>query len=235
IPEGLLRHKRWIEHASLPFRIVVRRFYQNSRLRILNEAEPNARAAAENGIGAQVTVDQVPRAAGVDDRDIASAVIEVVPISFVDGMDAGSLGTWLVSDALGASQTISWSGREWKIALRPARYYKPYSVTLQKFTHERYAGTEIPKNFASRITLIDPERAVNRDVLIYMNHPLRYRGETLYQSGFDKNDHASIFQVVHNPTFVAPYIACLVVAVGLLFQFGYHLVGFVRERRGALA
>ena len=49
--------------------------------------------------------------------------------------------------------------------MRPARYYKPYSVTLQKFTHERYAGTEIPKNFASRITLIDPERSVNRDVL----------------------------------------------------------------------
>ena len=45
-----------------------------------------------------------------------------------------------------------------RLMMRPARYYKPYSVTLQKFTHERYAGTEIPKNFASRITLIDPER-----------------------------------------------------------------------------
>ena len=72
------------------------------------------------------------------------------------------------------------------IALRPARYYKPYSVTLQKFTHERYAGTEIPKDFSSRVTLIDPERSVNRDVLIYMNHPLRYRGETFYQAGFQK-------------------------------------------------
>ena len=56
----------------------------------------------------------------------------------------------------------------WMVSLRPARYYKPYSVTLQKFTHEKYAGTEIPKNFSSKVTLIDPERSVNRDVLIYM-------------------------------------------------------------------
>jgi hypothetical protein len=235
IPEALLRGKRWIEHESLPFRIMVRRFYQNSRLRMLNETEPSARGAAENGIGARVAVDQIPRATGVDERDIASAVIEIVPVSFADSREAGSLGTWLVSDGLGTLQTFPWAGREWNIALRPARYYKPYSVTLQKFSHERYAGTEIPKNFASQITLIDPERAVNRDVLIYMNHPLRYRGETLYQAGFDKNDQASIFQVVHNPTFVAPYIACLIVAAGLLFQFGYHLIGFLRERRSASA
>jgi hypothetical protein len=66
--------------------------------------------------------------------------------------------------------------RTWMITLRRSRYYKPYGVTLQKFTHEKYAGTEIPNNFSSRVTLIDPERSVNRDVLIYMNHPLRFWG-----------------------------------------------------------
>ena len=74
--------------------------------------------------------------------------------------------------------------------MRPLRDYNPYSMTLQKFTHERYAGTEIAKNFASRVVLSDLERNENRDVLIYMNHPLRYRGETYYQSGFEKNDTA---------------------------------------------
>ncbi len=37
--------------------------------------------------------------------------------------------------------------------LRPARYYKPYSLTLQDFTHEVYPGTQIPKNFSSKVTL----------------------------------------------------------------------------------
>jgi hypothetical protein len=100
---------------------------------------------------------------------------------------------------------------------------------------ERYAGTEIPKNFSSRVTLIDPERSVNRDVLIYMNHPLRYRGETFYQAGFQKDDQATILQVVHNPSFIAPYVACVIVAAGLLVQFGFHLVGFSRQRRNAVA
>ena len=230
IPETVLRQNRTIDHWSLPFRIVVRNFYQNSRLRMLSEAGSAARAIANQGPGAMITVEPIPRATGMDERDVPSAAIEIVP------KDSGrSLGTWLVSDALGAPQTFSCGGRTWMIAMRTSRYYKPYSVTLQKFTHERYAGTEIPKNFASRVTLIDPERSVNRDVLIYMNHPLRYRGETFYQAGFQKDDSATILQVVHNPSFIAPYVACVIVAAGLLVQFGFHLVGFSRQRRRASA
>ena len=225
IPESVLRQNRTIDHWSLPFRIVVRNFYQNSRLKMLNEAGSNVRPIANQGPGAMIAVEPAPRETGMDERDVPAAAIEIVP------KDGGSLGTWLVSDALGAPQTFSCSGRQWMIAMRTARYYKPYSVTLQKFTHERYAGTEIPKNFASKVTLIDPERGVNRDVLIYMNHPLRYRGETFYQAGFQRDDSATILQVVHNPSFVAPYVACVVVAAGLLVQFGFHLVGFARQKR----
>jgi ResB-like family len=228
IPESVLKQNRTVDHWSLPFRIVVKNFYQNSRLRMLSEPGSTARPIATQGPGAMIAVEPVPRTTAQDERDVPSAAIEIVP---KDG--AGSLGTWLVSDALGAPQTFSCAGRKWMIALRIARYYKPYSVTLQKFTHERYAGTDIPKNFASKVTLIDPERAVNRDVLIYMNHPLRYRGETFYQAGFEPGDTATILQVVHNPSFLAPYVACVIVAAGLLVQFGFHLVGFARKRRAA--
>jgi hypothetical protein len=177
-----------------------------------------------------IAVDAAPRATAQDERNVPTAVIEIVPKE-----GASSLGTWLVSDALGAPQTFSCAGKNWKIAMRVAREYKPYSVTLQKFTHERYAGTDIPKNFASKVTLIDPERNVSRDVLIYMNHPLRYRGETFYQAGFEPTDTATILQVVHNPSFLAPYVACIIVAAGLLVQFGYHLFGFARQKRTATA
>jgi hypothetical protein len=33
------------------------------------------------------------------------------------------------------------------------------------------------------------------------------------------------------PSFLAPYVACVIVAVGLLVQFGYHLIGFSRKQR----
>jgi hypothetical protein len=132
IPDTILRQSRVIDHWSLPFRIVVRSFYQNSRVQILSEA----------GKGAQIVVQSAPRATGVDEHDVTSAAIEIIPKH-----SGTSLGTRLVSDALGAPQTFSCDGRNWMIALRATRYYKPYSLTLQKFTHERYAGTEIRKTF----------------------------------------------------------------------------------------
>jgi hypothetical protein len=224
IPEAALRRGGTIEHRSLPFQIVVRHYYQNSRLQMANEAGAARPPIANKGPGAQVAVEPLPRSTGMNDRDVVSAAVEIIA-------PEGSLGTWLVSDALGAPQTFATAGRTWQLAMRPARYYKPYSVTLQKFTHEKYAGTEIPKNFASTVTLIDPERSVNRNVLIYMNHPLRYRGDTYYQAGFERDDRTTILQVVRNPSFIAPYVACIVVAAGLLVQFGYHLVGFARRRR----
>jgi len=229
IPESVLKSNRTIDHWSLPFRIAVRNFYRNANLTMLGEAGPAAKPIANRGPGAMIAVRPLPRTTAQDERDVPAAAIEILP------KEGGSLGTWLVSDGLGAPQTFSCGGRTWKIAMRMARYYKPYSVTLQKFTHEKYAGTEIPKNFASKVTLIDPERNVSRDVLIYMNHPLRYRGETFYQAGFQPDDSATILQVVHNPSFLAPYVACVIVAAGLLVQFGFHLIGFARQRRTATA
>jgi ResB-like family len=179
-------------------------------------------------------VQPLSRATAPDEQNVVTAAIEIVSVDLASDATQDSLGTWLVSDALSAPQTFSWMNHTWQLVLRPTRYYKPYSITLQKFTHERYAGTEIPRNFASRVTLIDPERSTNRDALIYMNHPLRYRGETFYQAGFQKDDSATVLQVVHNPSVLAPYLACLIVATGLLVQFGYHLFGFARQRRTAM-
>ena len=229
IPEARLKRGGTIESESLPFRIVVRHFYQNSRLQPLDKAGPNAAPAATEGAGSQLAVTEVPRATAENERDLQGVVIEIVPMR--GDATAQRPVTWLVSDQLVEPQSFRCAGKNWRLAMRPARYYKPYSLTLQKFTHERYAGTQIAKNFASHAVLSDPERNENRDVLIYMNHPLRYRGETFFQSGFEEGDKATILQDVYNPSFIAPYVACVIVAAGLLFQFGYHFVGFIRRRK----
>src|SRR5437764_2696163 len=235
IPESFLQHNHVIRHQSLPFQIVVRNFFQNSRLQVISEGDTNAQPLVNRGPGGQVTVQPMPRATAPDDQNVVTAAIEIIATDRASGAAQESLGIWLVSDELGTPQRFSWMGKTWQLTMRPARYYKPYSVTLQKFTHEKYAGTDIPKNFASQIALIDPERAINRDILIYMNHPLRYRGETYYQAGFQKDDSATILQVVHNPSFLATSVASALVAAGLLVQFGSHLVGFSRQRRRAIA
>ncbi len=226
IPEELLKPGHVISHPTLPFTVLARDYFPNSRLHMAGSG-----GVATKGVGAQVGVEPLPPGTGVDEKDIASAVLEISPTQ----PNRASLGRWLVSEALGAPQTFFCEGKTWRLALRPVRYYQPFSISLEKFSHDLYAGTQIPKNFSSRVILSDPERAVQREVLIYMNHPLRYRGLTFYQAGFEKGDTATVLQVVHNPSFLAPYVACVIVALGLLIQFGYHLVGFSRQRRTALA
>lgn len=231
IPLQRLGAGRLISHGSLPFSIAVRRLLPNSRLQMLSQAGAGAEPAATQGLGAQVAVTEAPKATAMNERNLTSAVLEILPTASGRTGSPESLGTWLVSDALGAPQTFRCDGRTWSIALRPVRHYKPYSLTLVKFTHELYPGTQIPKNFSSAVVLADPERHSTRDALIYMNHPLRYRGETYYQSGFDDNDTTSILQVVRNPAVVAPYLGCVVVGIGLLVQFSLHLIRFLRRTR----
>ena len=77
--------------------------------------------------------------------------------------------------------------------LRPVRYYEPYSVSLLEFKHDLYAGTDIPKNFSSKVHLDDPSTGTAQDNLIYMNNPLRYRGETLFQAGWIPGDRGDDF------------------------------------------
>ena len=50
-----------------------------------------------------------------------------------------------------------------------------------------------------------------------------------------ENDTATILQDVYNPSFVAPYLACVVVGLGLLIQFSFHFAGFLRRRTISLA
>jgi hypothetical protein len=71
----------------------------------------------------------------------------------------------------------------------------------------------------------------DREVLIYMNNPLRYAGLTFYQYQMDSEHASSVLQVVRNPSWLMPYISCALITLGLLTQFGIHLVGFAAKRR----
>ena len=129
-------------------------------------------------------------------------------------------------------QRFSYAGREWKMVMRFQRRYLPFSVTLIKFSHDIYPGTTLEKNFSSRVRLNTPGQP-GREVLIYMNNPLRTGGLTFYQKSFGNEDRTTVLQVVRNPSWVMPYIACSMMALGLVLQFGQHLAAFARRRRGA--
>jgi cytochrome c biogenesis protein ResB len=162
----------------------------------------------------------------MDDRDTPAAVLE---------LQAGTnqLGTWLVTTQSDQVQPLSAAGRSYALALRSKRHYTPYSLTLIDCQHDVYKGTDIPRNFSSRVRIQDPRSQEDREVLVYMNNPLRYQGNTYYQYQMDPRQAAaqwSTLQVVRNPSWLTPYVACILVGVGLVIQFLAHLIGFLRER-----
>ena len=61
-------------------------------------------------------------------------------------------------------QSFVTGGKTWSVALRSQREYLPYTLTLLKTTHDVYPGTDIPKNFQSRVRIDNPARGEKRDV-----------------------------------------------------------------------
>jgi hypothetical protein len=226
IAQGTLMRHSEIRNAELPFTVRVKHFYVNSQV---EDRGNNASAppAATQGVGPRAVVKELPRVTAMDQRDVPSAIIEIVT-------PQGSLGTWLVSEYLNNQpQRFTFNNRSYDLTMRLRRYYKPYSLQLLKFQHDIYPGTDIPKNFASRVRVQRPDTGESREVLIHMNSPLRYAGETYYQESFDPDDHGSVLQVVHNPSWLTPYLSCILVGLGLCVQFATHLLGFTVKRKGA--
>lgn len=224
IPEQLLAKRREIQHPALPFRVITREYAPNAVLQLHSNMPPDTPPAATKGVGPKLVISPVPITHKQDERNAPAAVIELIG-------PEGSLGTWAVSTILPVSQTIEYGGRTWRIGLRFERNYKPFALTLHKVTHDVYVGTDIPKNFSSRVQITTPDGRENREVLIYMNNPLRFGGLTFYQYQMDSARATSVLQVVRNPSWLLPYIACSMMTIGLVAQFGIHLVGFANRRR----
>jgi hypothetical protein len=85
------------------------------------------------------------------------------------------------------------------------------------------------------VKIENPVTGERREAEIYMNNPLRYQGLTFYQSTMSAGEGRSGLQVVRNPSWLTPYFGCLIVGLGMLVQFGYHLIGFITKRRTAAA
>jgi len=256
IPESRLLRKETVRHPELPFAVRVKEFFPNSDPAVRPPMVQSEPAQASEGIARKFRLEPKEPTYKMDARNIPSAVVEIVT-------DQGVLGSWLVSNwaaeeillrlvadewnrtlgrgvgdrlaaELAAPQQFQAGGRTFEIALRPVRHYAPYAIELREFRHDKYLGTEVPRNFSSLVQLKNPQTGEDREVKIYMNNPLRYEGNTYYQASFDPRDpRVTVLQVVRNPGWLTPYFACVLVGVGLVIQFMMHLVEFATKRRTA--
>ncbi len=261
IPVKLLQPGDTLKIDSLPFAIRVKSFWKNSDTSFRAPMLQNAPPIASNGVALNFDFRPLPAEKTMDRKNIPTAVIELVGTN-------GSLGEWVASDwsgepalvaavqnsyaqplgaamaqkiasQLSAPQSVAVNGQSFTFVLRPTRVRHPFSLTLLKATHTVYPGTDIPKDFRSRVLLANPQTGEKREVEISMNHPLRYAGLTFYQYQMTAGDlveragqtPSSVLSVVRNPGWLTPYVGCALVGAGLVIQFMFHLVGFISKRK----
>ena len=222
------------DESQLPFDIEVVKFLKNSSsLREPAAGEPNTATA---GVGLQYVVDSLKQNTGADSSgavDVAAAYVK-----FIEKSSGKDLGTYLFSQVLTEQnhvEKIVVDGKTYEASLRFKRTYKPYSIALKDVRKDDYPGTTIPKNYSSDIQLTDPSRDFDDAIHIRMNEPLRYAGETFYQSGYRVDaDGAEVtdLQVVTNTGWMIPYVACMLVVIGMLYHFGITLVRFLKRVTG---
>jgi len=99
----------------------------------------------------------------------------------------------------------------------------PFSLTLNRFEIETYAGSDKPKDYVSYLNLDDGE--TRTDVVISMNHILRHRHYRFYQSDYDALGN-SVLDVARDPWGIGVTYA----GYALLF---FALVTLLVERRKA--
>ena len=260
ISEKILKPGAELKISSLPFSVRVKEHWRNSDMNFRAPMLQNAPPLTTNGVAVNFDFRKIEDVKTMDARNVPTALLEFIT-------PAGSLGTWVASAwttdpalieavrngyaqmgtamaqgivaKLIAPQSTTVDGKKFTFLIRPARVIHPFSLTLLKATHTVYPGTDIPKDFRSRVRIDNAQTGEKREVEISMNHPLRYGGYTYYQYQMDAGQVAqqagrtpsSVLSVVRNPSWLTPYVGCGMVGIGLIIQFFYHLVGFVSKRK----
>ncbi|TWU42287.1 cytochrome c biogenesis protein [Novipirellula artificiosorum] len=229
-----------LRDEALPVDVKVLRFFEHSTLKQADEDQSNL---ANRGIGKEVVAEQRGKSGGVENAvNLTAAYVELI-----DKDSDESLGTYMVSQLLTDRQMLSPGENipddfdsitvgdvSYQLALRYHREVKPYWVQLQDVRQVTYSGTTTPRDYSSFIRIIDKETGEDRKDRVWMNNPLRYRGETFYQSKYDtlpSGKEVTVLQVVRNAGWLIPYVACSIAGLGMLAHFLGTLSRFLARRR----
>jgi ABC-type transport system involved in cytochrome c biogenesis permease subunit len=226
-----------ISDPALPLKIRVLEYFENS-----TRAEVGPNNPATKGVGLEVAVAPKDKSGGAKmESNSPSAYIELL-----DSEDK-SLGVFLTNHALAERalyepdgktkdvlDSVTVDGETYQFGLRLHREVKPYWVQLDDVQRINWSGSTTPRDYSSFIRIVDTETGEDRNERVWMNNPLRYRGETFYQSNYTPlpgGKELTGIQVVQNSGWLIPYVACSITALGMLVHFWGTLTRFIARRR----
>ncbi|MDA1052455.1 MAG: cytochrome c biogenesis protein CcsA [Planctomycetota bacterium] len=232
---SFLRDGKTIQNEALPFDVEIVDYYRNSDLKDVGPAADNK---ATVGKGLHTVALEARTGSGADSSgevDMSSAYVR-----FLERGSSKEIGTYLLSQVVlrgrgglfAFDESIPAGGKDYHVELRFKRTYKPYAIRLIDVRKDDYIGTNTPRNYQSDVQLVDASRSVDREVKIWMNNPLRYAGETFYQSGYHADPsgvESTTLQVVKNTGWMIPYVSCVLVMFGLFAHFSGTLLRFLNR------
>lgn len=227
-----------LDDSALPLKVRVKNYFENSKL-----AKPSDDNPATTGIGLEAAALPRAKSGGAKmETNLPAAYIELL-----DPKSDDSLGTYLVTLMLndqammvsdGSSKdvmdAVTVDGVEYEFGLRMHREVKPYWVQLDDVQRINWSNSDTPRDYSSFIRIVDNETGEDRKERVWMNNPLRYRGETFYQSSYAPlpgGKEMTGIQVVRNSGWLIPYVACSITALGMLVHFWGTLTRFIARRR----
>lgn len=235
---------KFIGSPALPFELRVDKYMESSKGSFRRTpAEPSDANADVQGLGREWDIAEAAKSGGAKSTvNYASAIIS---LRTKDGQQP--LGKFLVSQFINddaamytaAFDKVEIDGKKWSFGLRFRRNYKDYKVLLEDVVLEQYTGTAKPKDYSSFVKIENEEGATVQQGRIWMNNPMRFRGETFYQSGYLAAEQSpngveqTTLQVVTNAGWLIPYVACVLSGLGMLVHFGGTFARFAsRYDRG---
>ncbi len=224
IPLADMHKNQQIADNALPFTLHIQDSCRNCTMALRADKNASLKGSAQ-----KVKLAEIP-AELEDERNFAG--IELA----VSGIKSEADGTYILFEPMEHQPRFTIGNDIYNITLGRASYALPFALQLLDADKETHPGTDVPRSFRSSLLLIDGN--LQQRATITMNHPLRYKGYTIYQSSFNSGEGSSApesvsFAIVKNSGRAFPYVASITLCIGLLIHLCFRLPTILRRSRHA--
>lgn len=214
IPHDQLHNGLTVQDTKIPFTLTINKYCYNCGI----TARPAEDQDKWTSPGKFMQLN-VKSADPQDEKNMTGVEFEL------SGAGTDNDGKYLTFDKFPKPPQVTVNGKTYTIAIEREKRPLPFTITLQKFEQDFHPGTDMASAYKSMVTVTD--NGNSWPVLIEMNEPLRYHGFTLYQSSFDISGEKpyTVLTVVENRGRIFPYIATIIIALGLILHLVIRLTG----------
>ena len=203
--QELLNRQKILSKQEIPFSLEIMEFMKNTEIikREVPEGKPFKGFAKIFEIKRKKT-DKV------SESNISGLTFQI--------LKNGKKEVYSIFEGMPIKQKVRWKNETFLVELRPLRAYLPFSIYLIDFEKGYYPGTDQERSYKSSVEIRD--NSLNQKRVIKMNHPLRYKGYTFYQSSFIEEEEAesTVLAVVKNAGRAFPYFSSLIICFGLMIH-----------------